>query len=609
MTAAAIATSVKFHFGLNVADLEQSVRFYRTLLGQEPAKHHGDYAKFELDSPPLVLALHPGRQFAGGALNHLGLRLSDSAALVEAQRRLEESGMATQCQEGVECCYARQTKFWVTDPDGNLWEIYTLHEDLAHSRFDDPPRPGPAMPAQPGVVWQHRLTDPLPDHIPHADATVAEVWLEGTFNADLRAGALAALLCEAQRVLTPGGKVAVHGLAGDRPFPGKPALPGLASLVRQIPVFTEVADALRRAGFGGLYYEQLGDIHCFQVAGVELRHLQLAGFKSANADTSRTQTVLYKGPFRQLVDDQGTTFPRGRCVAVSAAHADQLRRGAADQFVFFPTSALSSRSEPSLPKMPISPTAVAADRVRFFREQGYLILRRLIPVQRMSQASDEADRLLQRQDLMSKHNLRCRWQNNVVTGACEFETFDPVIDIGPVCRDLAHDERLLQVLAELYGEPACLFKDKLILKRPGMTGYGLHQDWIAWKGFPRSFLTVVIPLDPSNVENGCTEIFPGYHTNGSLSPEDGDYHELPTHLIDERHGVPLVLDPGDVAIFGGFTPHRSAPNRSGCWRRQLYLSYNKLSDGGEQRASHYEEFHRWLRVKYGEYGFVDMYFE
>jgi 2-aminoethylphosphonate dioxygenase len=78
--------------------------------------------------------------------------------------------------------------------------------------------------------------------------------------------------------------------------------------------------------------------------------------------------------------------------------------------------------------------------------------------------------------------------------------------------------------------------------------------------------------------------------------------------IDESRGVPLELEPGDLAIFGGFAPHRSAPNRSDRWRRQLYLSYNKLSDGGQQRARHYEEFHRWLRVKYAEYGKTSLYF-
>ena len=73
--------------------------------------------------------------------------------------------------------------------------------------------------------------------------------------------------------------------------------------------------------------------------------------------------------------------------------------------------------------------------------------------------------------------------------------------------------------------------------------------------------------------------------------------------------MPLVLEPGDVAIFGGFTPHRSDPNVSDRWRRQLYLSYNALSDGGDQRAKHYREFHAWLKVKYAEYGKNETYFE
>jgi hypothetical protein len=256
-----------------------------------------------------------------------------------------------------------------------------------------------------------------------------------------------------------------------------------------------------------------------------------------------------------------------------------------------------------------TPAALAAVRRRDYEEDGFLILRALFAPAEIARAADEAEALRRRGDLISTRNLRCRWQTNVLTGECQFETFDPVTDIGPVCRALAHDARLKAVLAALYDEEACLFKDKLIFKPPGVKGYGLHQDWIAWPGFPRSFLTVLVPIDPATVANGCTEVFPGYHQWGSLSPEDGHYHELTFDLIDEAKGVPLELEPGDVAIFGGFTPHRSRPNRSGGWRRQLYLSYNKQSDGGEQWAKHYQEFHRWLRAKYAEYDKKDVYFE
>ncbi|MCW5558703.1 MAG: VOC family protein [Verrucomicrobiae bacterium] len=122
--------SAKFHVALNVADLGRSVNFYRLLLGCEPAKHRRDYAKFEIADPPLVLSLNPGMPAGSGALNHFGLRVPSSEILVAIQRRLELGGIRTRREDGVACCYALQTKFWVADPNETLWEIYVLHEDI-----------------------------------------------------------------------------------------------------------------------------------------------------------------------------------------------------------------------------------------------------------------------------------------------------------------------------------------------------------------------------------------------------------------------------------------------------------------------------------------------
>jgi catechol 2,3-dioxygenase-like lactoylglutathione lyase family enzyme len=121
---------IKFHASLNVSDLARSIEFYTALFGCGPVKHYPDYAKFEVETPPLVLSLKPKRACAGGPLNHLGLRLLEVDQLRAIQARLEMVGARIGQQDDVKCCYARQTKIWVTDPDQTMWEVYVLHDDV-----------------------------------------------------------------------------------------------------------------------------------------------------------------------------------------------------------------------------------------------------------------------------------------------------------------------------------------------------------------------------------------------------------------------------------------------------------------------------------------------
>lgn len=121
---------MKFHVCLNVSDLDKSVEFYTALLGYGPCKHYPDYAKFEIEEPPLVLSLKPKRACEGGPLNHLGLRMVNKEQLRQAHERLKAVGARIGAQDDVKCCYALQTKLWITDPDFTLWEVYVLHDDV-----------------------------------------------------------------------------------------------------------------------------------------------------------------------------------------------------------------------------------------------------------------------------------------------------------------------------------------------------------------------------------------------------------------------------------------------------------------------------------------------
>ena len=68
-------------------------------------------------------------------------------------------------------------------------------------------------------------------------------------------------------------------------------------------------------------------------------------------------------------------------------------------------------------------------------------------------------------------------------------------------------ERMLQLLAELCGEPVVLFKDKINFKLPGGAGFAPHQDAPAYVDFGvEHHLTLMVPVDPFTRDNGCLEI-------------------------------------------------------------------------------------------------------
>ncbi|HVY70869.1 MAG TPA: phytanoyl-CoA dioxygenase family protein [Verrucomicrobiae bacterium] len=255
-----------------------------------------------------------------------------------------------------------------------------------------------------------------------------------------------------------------------------------------------------------------------------------------------------------------------------------------------------------------SAPTLTPEQIASYHETGFLVAKGLIPADEMAALTAEAAKIFQRADLIDSDNIRCRWQNHFETGECRFDCFDPVIDLGPVCARVARHPAIIDAVSALYGEPACLFKDKLIFKPPGAKGYALHQDYISWESFPKSFVTVIVAIDPAGANNGATEVFAGFHKRGCLTPMDGMYQELPAETVAGTPGVMLELNPGDIAIFSGFTPHRSAPNRSGEFRRLLYLSYNARSEGGDQREKHYAEFKSWLMDRYAEYGKTNVFF-
>jgi catechol 2,3-dioxygenase-like lactoylglutathione lyase family enzyme len=120
---------MKTHISLNVGNVTESVEFYKKMFGIEPLKLKSDYAKFDVTNPPLNLTMNQISVEKGGSLSHLGLQVGTTEEVIEMTKRWNESGLRTLEEMQTDCCYAMQGKTWVSDPDGNKWEVFVVLEN------------------------------------------------------------------------------------------------------------------------------------------------------------------------------------------------------------------------------------------------------------------------------------------------------------------------------------------------------------------------------------------------------------------------------------------------------------------------------------------------
>lgn len=119
---------LKPHVSLNVTNVDASVAFYEKLFGVAPAKRRPGYAKFDLASPSLNLTMQEAPR-TGTNASHFGVQVDATDDVQAAAARFAAAGLATKTEDDTSCCYARQDKVWVEDPDGNAWEVFVVKGD------------------------------------------------------------------------------------------------------------------------------------------------------------------------------------------------------------------------------------------------------------------------------------------------------------------------------------------------------------------------------------------------------------------------------------------------------------------------------------------------
>ena len=129
---------LKPHLAINVRDVETSIEFYKKMFGIEPSKVRTGYAKFDVQEPALNFTLNQVPFETRGALSHLGIQVASTDDVLTLRDQWQARGLTPRDEMQTSCCYALQDKAWVTDPDGNEWEVFTVIEDnLSEAKSND----------------------------------------------------------------------------------------------------------------------------------------------------------------------------------------------------------------------------------------------------------------------------------------------------------------------------------------------------------------------------------------------------------------------------------------------------------------------------------------
>jgi hypothetical protein len=124
-------------------------------------------------------------------------------------------------------------------------------------------------------------------------------------------------------------------------------------------------------------------------------------------------------------------------------------------------------------------------------------------------------------------------------------------------------------LAWIYTQFVTKFPDANL----GKSEFPWHQDNGYAKVLPENNMTIWIPLDDVDLNNGCVWVVPRSHRNGILphgqKSADSWHLEVPV----EGDGVPAILKAGEAVAFTGLTLHRSKLNHTDQPRRAFFMQY------------------------------------
>ncbi|GLV60998.1 hypothetical protein KDH_78160 [Dictyobacter sp. S3.2.2.5] len=231
-----------------------------------------------------------------------------------------------------------------------------------------------------------------------------------------------------------------------------------------------------------------------------------------------------------------------------------------------------------------------------FREQGFLIVRGLVPLEDVQEMNAHMDRILSGEEhFPGVTPPPADWDpDKKISYYLRVHMLHRVLPIHE--RFLLHP-RILDVLEVLIGPDVLALQSMLFFKQPGQQGQGYHQDSYYIPTFPDTLCGAWLALDRADEENGCLwmtvgsqhePVYPdsdGQSENGQRDLSDIEPIYNASHTDENANGLTRVarkypgrevkaeVNPGDVVFFGGHILHRSHTNYSKDRSRRAFVGH------------------------------------
>lgn len=225
---------------------------------------------------------------------------------------------------------------------------------------------------------------------------------------------------------------------------------------------------------------------------------------------------------------------------------------------------------------------IGPEQIAFYREHGYLVVRRAFSESEVRAAIDGLVHLI----MGGNPEFKSIWfeaqASKMLDTLAPDQRQDAVrkimsfVDHETRLKAVSHHPKFLRAISTLMGgRTPDMFQDMALIKPPRLgREKPWHQDH-AYFDFPMGtpIVGTWIALDEATIDNGCMQLLPGRHKEGPIVHFQRRDWQICDNQVMGQRSVAAPLKPGGVLFFDALLPHGTPHNSSAKRRRALQFHY------------------------------------